>query len=443
MVYRPKVFISHSAKEPETKSLCRAIAEHLDTAGFEVLWDQDLQTSDAWRGVIDEWIWRCDAAVLVLSQAATESGYVAYEAALLRQRWKSSARKFFLIPVWCPGVTAEVLTDRMGALQLGEIQTNIKIAAWPPGAADSPGVFDDRGRQAVEQLSAHRARLQARHEVEDLLITHLNSGTANEGDLRTIADKYNLPPTPAGAKKDLAEALARHILDFGVPLGPKRFEELAGGIGTMMAAMSDATRVPKIINLVAPFCWVSPAAAVRVAALCTLPSGLPRAIAWQRSWLLSERMYVYRGYCTRSKLKLKIATASDGAGGTAELILDHIRSVLAREVCQDQAAGVIEVAAKIKDLAARSIPVFLVLPARALDSAILSEVFGRWPEVCVFLFGEELDQAQVREQFPAVEFLDPPLTGGDESAAKMGWGECMDEAGIPYDERASGAAFLT
>ena len=63
--------------------------------------------------------------------------------------------------------------------------------------------------------------------------------------------------------------------------------------------------------------------------------------------------------------------------------------------------------------------------------------------VCVFLFGDELDEAQVKRQFPGVEFITPPLAALDESAAKTGWGECMDAAGISYEDLASGAAFLT
>lgn len=73
MLYKPKVFISHSAKEPETRQLCETLADRLAQEGFEVLWDATLQTSEAWRAVIDEWIWRCDTAVLVLSDAATHS----------------------------------------------------------------------------------------------------------------------------------------------------------------------------------------------------------------------------------------------------------------------------------------------------------------------------------------------------------------------------------
>ena len=443
MLYKPRVFISHSAKEQEAKSLCCAVADHLDSLEYDVLWDRNLETSDAWRSVIEEWIWRCDAAVLVLSQSATESRYVAYEAALLRQRWKQGGGQFPLVPIWCPAITERVLADDMGALQLSEIQSNIRLTAWPADVVAS-SAFDHEARQVAARLATLLTRAQARHDVEDLLIKQLNLGTPTEEALREIAVEYKLTPVPAGSKKDLATALARHLLDFRVPLGSGRFRGLAGGIDTMMTAMSDASdRVPKIVNLVAPFCWVSPAGAAQVAALSARPSGHTRAIAWKRSWSLSERMYVYRGYCTRSKTKLKIVNVSDGAGGTAASILEHIRSVLAREVCHNQEAGASHVAAKISDLAKQGVPVFLLLPARAVDATVLADVARLWSELCVFLFGDELDEAQVRDQFPGVEFVAPALEAEDESAARTGWGECMDAAGIPYDELASGAAFLT
>src|SRR5262245_29073210 len=120
-LYKPRVFISHSAKETEAMTLCKAIAESLDPNKFERLWDQDLITSNAWRSAIDEWIWRCDAAILVLSPHATQSRYVAYEAAMLRQRWRQNV--VTLVPIWCPDVTEEVLLKEMGTLQIAEIQT--------------------------------------------------------------------------------------------------------------------------------------------------------------------------------------------------------------------------------------------------------------------------------------------------------------------------------
>jgi hypothetical protein len=442
MSYRPRIFISHSAKEQEAQTLCRAISRHLNTDDFEVLWDQaNLQTSDAWRPAIDEWIWRCDAAILVISQAATESRYVAYEAALLRQRWKHRAQ-FLIIPIWCPGVDEKLLTDRMGALQLSEIQTNLKLAAWPANAANDPAAFDSVCRQAVSLLTTLKSKLQARSNAEDLLIKDLNLGTPSEDALAAIAADFNLPPMPSGAKLDLATVLARRILDFDAALGAQRFQALLAAIDTMKAAMTDSRdRVPRIVNLVAPFCWVTPAAAARLTALSSLPPATVRAVAWKRSWPLSERMYLYRGYCTRSPALIRIANVSDTAGGTSVAILAHIQSVLAKEVCR-QPASDIQLAAKIKDLTRQGVPVFLLLPARAVDATILAEVSKRWPEVCMFLFGEELDEVQLREQFPGVEFVDPAPEFQDESDARTGWGDCMIAAGIPYESLEIGAAFL-
>ena len=55
MSYRPRVFISHSAKEEEARKLCEAISQHLGTDDFEVLWDQQsLETSNAWRPAIED-----------------------------------------------------------------------------------------------------------------------------------------------------------------------------------------------------------------------------------------------------------------------------------------------------------------------------------------------------------------------------------------------------
>src|SRR5262245_53749405 len=113
LLYKPRVFISHSAKEPDTRKLCESIVAGLRAADFEVLWDADIPTAAKWRGAIDEWIWNCDAAILVLSQHAIESKYVAYEATLLRQRWLHMKPRFLLFPVWCPGVGNELLVKNM------------------------------------------------------------------------------------------------------------------------------------------------------------------------------------------------------------------------------------------------------------------------------------------------------------------------------------------
>jgi hypothetical protein len=281
--------------------------------------------------------------------------------------------------------------------------------------------------------------LQARHNIEKLLINELDLGTGSEAALKQIAAEYGLPSFPAGAKQDAATTLARRLLDSSAPLGEQRFKYLASGLGVMKTAFTEALRVPRIVNLVAPFCWVSPQSVLHVALLLAQPPGHARVVAWARSWCLSERMYLHRGFCTRDTTKLKIARASDAAGGSTEAILDHIRSVLADKVFHDVHKTAAKVADKIKALAQEGVPVFLLLPAHAVDASVLTEAQARWPELCVFLFGE--NEQEIRCGFPGVTFLDPPLTPDQEEAARTGWGDCMEEAD-PTADLETGAAYL-
>jgi hypothetical protein len=150
-------------------------------------------------------------------------------------------------------------------------------------------------------------------------------------------------------------------------------------------------------------------------------------------------MYLYRGFCTRDRTKLKIANGSDAAGGSAAAILDHIRSVLALEVCHRRDETAARVAARINALAQQAVPVFLLLPAHAVDDPVLQQTQVQWPELCIFLFGE--NEEEIRSRFPGVTFLDPPLTSDQEDAARIGWGDCMAEAD-PTADLETGAAFL-
>lgn len=318
----------------------------------------------------------------------------------------------------------------MGAQQIAEIHTNVKPKDW---------VFDTIADRVAAELGPVLTRFQARHDTEKLLINELDLRTGSEAALKAIAAEYGLAPFPAGAKQDGAAALARRLLDSSAPLGEQRFTYLASGLSVMKTAITEALGVRRIVNLVAPFCWVSPQSVLRVALLLAQPPGQARVVAWARSWCLSERMYLHRGFCTRDTTKLKIAKASDAAGGSAEAILDHIRSVLADKVFHDGHKSAAKVAARIKALAQRGVPVFLLLPAHAVDATVLTETQARWPELCVFLFGE--DEQEIRSGFPGVTFLDPPLTPDQEETARTGWGDCMEVAD-PTADLETEAAYL-
>jgi hypothetical protein len=424
LLYRPKVFISHSAKEQEAREFCQAIAAGLSASGFDVLWDANLPTSGAWRGAIDEWIWNCDAAILVLSVDAVSSRYVAYEAALLRQRWLHMKPRFELVPVWCPGVSDTTLVQNMGALQIAEIHTDVKLAQWPqPGGAAS---YQPEVLQLISRLNGVLQETQPRHEIEKLLILELEHGTLTDAALADIADAYQLPALPPGAKKDRAALLARALIDSTDPLGDPRFDRLRMAIPAMLAAMnSPKDRVPKIVKLAAPFCWVSPAYVAQIPGIFAGGSASSRAIGWVRKWPFSERMYLYRTFCTRSNLW--IVAPSELSGSQAAF--DHILACLGDKVCNDAGATVMAVSKRIKKLTGDGAAVFLILSADGIVDELLSQVRVAWPDLRIFLYTNQMSETELAAQFTDVQILEPALDENLEADARSGWGSCMKAAG--------------
>jgi hypothetical protein len=106
-----KVFISHSTKTEENKSLINAICDRLKNDAFTVLVDKDIKTGMQWFERLYDFMFDCNAAVILLSQAALEnSEWVKAEAAILGAR-KRRNEKFELILVPLDGIKPEQIQD--------------------------------------------------------------------------------------------------------------------------------------------------------------------------------------------------------------------------------------------------------------------------------------------------------------------------------------------
>jgi hypothetical protein len=331
-----------------------------------------------------------------------------------------------LIPVWCPGVDNQKLVQSMGALQIAEIHTNVKIAAWPSLQSSNP--FQPQIAEILTLLNGVMQEAQPRHEIEKLLIANLEQG-ASDSALEKIAKDYQLAALPAGAQADRAVLLARLFLDFGEKLGDDRFQRLRSGIPMMAATLKDyKERVPEIIRLVAPFCWVSPDSVIPIPAIMAQPTKGIRAIAWVRRWPFSERMYLFRALCTQSKLRF--ASPSALTSGASGAIFDHIVACLADKVCNDPEADQAAVNKRITKRAADGESVFLILATEGIDNTILMQVCTAFPNLCVFLHTDTMTEQELLEQFPSVQIVEPFLSKELESDARAGWGDCMKDAGL-------------
>lgn len=124
---KARIFISHSAKEPEAQAVQAALVAELTTPErqprFGLLLDKvTLEPGDMWRSRINLWVGGCDAALVLLSKAALESAYVAYEVSILSYR-AAMKDSLLLIPILLEEVSDEDLKkSRLSPAQLPEVQ---------------------------------------------------------------------------------------------------------------------------------------------------------------------------------------------------------------------------------------------------------------------------------------------------------------------------------
>jgi len=120
---KPRVFISHSAKEDEAETLLDKLYEKLTAADYPVLLDKmRLESGKPWRPTLNYGIGGCEAAVILISEAALESNWVAYETSLLAYR-RHLEPDFGLFPVVLSNVnSAKIKASPLSPSAVTEIQ---------------------------------------------------------------------------------------------------------------------------------------------------------------------------------------------------------------------------------------------------------------------------------------------------------------------------------
>lgn len=433
-LYKPKIFISHSARETLAKTTLAGLRSALEANGYTVLVDQEgIRPSSSWRAAIDEWIWRCDAAVILLSVKALSSQYVKYETTLLRQRWKERNGSFILLPTVIPPATPARVDAAMSPLQLNEIQHLVPSAA----AVDNKAFVKEVVSSTLKNLELIPKRGAARNELEATLIDILYHQCETDEALEDIGGKLLTDTIAAGAKKDRAIALARAILDMDATRGSARFK-LFRPVVLKMLSILEYTYTKRVINIVTPFCWVDPEVAAQLS-LVALHEKPPRTVAWGRSWPLSEMMYLRRG-CGRLKVhKVEVSNVWSGDMGED---LEHVRRCLSDALYYYPDATVEDINQRIRELEDEGNPVFLVAQAGPLDQSLALAIQKSWPRLTLFLFDEELSKSQLEERgMERAVLLEPLLDRAVEKNARSEWGELMSMTDERLDHIKSGEAF--
>lgn len=427
--YKPKVFISHSTDAADLRAVCFLDRLHqtlLDarnsdgTEAFEVLLDRkNLDTGVEWRKEIDNWIKACDAAIVLLSEAATRSEYVKHEVTLLQAK-----HELILLPVCFPSVTEEQLRERMATQQITERQIQ--------------RLTENNDDEILEKLLSSLHLLPQRiprHDIEQHLFNFFSSSSIDE---QRISDALAIDCMLVGARIDRAQRIARALLGAEIETDSLRLNKLRVVLDRLRVKLD--LDLSLLLNWVFPFCWVNTEAARKLPDIAGR-SPRTRAVAWAREWSLSEQMYLLRGFCHANAITIYTSNLDGGICSGTDSFLDHVMSCLCqgllyqgfkKEKSEDLKRRLYR---KIQRLESEGKPVFLILPLEAVDKDKVRIILDEFPNVTLFFHSESLTQTEFADLgFRSADFLTPPLDPDIERSAYEEYGSLLKLIGQPLDK---------
>jgi hypothetical protein len=298
---KPAIFISHSAKDPDSTRLLDELKTELERRGFEVLLDYArLQTGQKWRDEIHTWMSACHGAVILFTENAyNDSDWVLKEATILS--WRVALDRDFkqrLIPVLFEPVEGPWLSEgRYEPLALGETQ------AIAHGEANIVARIADAFMPLFQEWPSTPL-----DEVLAEIATILRA--VSEQRLRTVAAKLAKPIAWNPASGDTADIFAREILHVDLERVKDVLLELQPSLGASSAL--------RILDFVSPYC-IDPVAATPVARVALTEPGTPPrdAVALNANDARIADLHVQRA---RKRLKrwAIVRVTADGSGGDLE-----------------------------------------------------------------------------------------------------------------------------
>ncbi len=353
-----------------------------------------------WRSRINLWVGGCDAALILLSKAALESAYVAYEVSILSYR-AAMKDSLLLIPVLLEEVSEEDLKrGRLSPVQLAELQA-----------------VRGKGKTAEEIAQEVVARLEK----------DIQPGTTPlERRAQHLADLLDFEPVHlAAAGREVALDL-----DVWIPSEEKLRLRLAaqilsaGMIGSALAVATLLGKIPKkedkalwlnkVLKLVAS-AWVDPRSFDR---LPRIAKGMEKvaAVGINASQERTAEMYLVCASCGDPEDTWRWRGCNDRVVGDSipeviEKLSNQVTKTLA-DLLGCEPEGVIEELELLNSIFPQ--PVVIFLQGAGINDEILAALRKRFKRVTFFLLMGKDTASAPRLSEEMIEILFPELAPDDE-----------------------------
>lgn len=433
----PRVFLSHSTKDEPPRRVRDLLATALRAADFRVLLDNDgLRTGEEWHRTLELWMGTCDAAVVLISEAALTSNFVAHEVSVLSYRKRHDPR-FVLLPVFIRPVDyTAIKTSLLEPSRVTDVQafeTAIAVGDDPAGGALGveaavAKIVEELGR-AVERPGPLAEKLEQLADLLEGVPSHLL--IAETERLGVHFDEAWIPEA-AGETRRLAKKLGCALIGAPMAEAEKTLyavrSRLRAGEGQPVA---DA--VLEALDLIASSAFSARSALQIRAGL----AAAGRAFALDCADPLTPEMYVNRA-CPSRLIRSDRWTVGGVDGVVGEAAAAELEKAVRKEL-KRRLRGVKTDAELAKTLElVRDKPflqIFVSLPAKSVDLDVLKHLRAKFPGVSFFLMtGASTPAAEICEA-GGIEALLPPFRTAiadprfphlDEAAFAKAYGDARD-----------------
>lgn len=367
---KPRIFISHSAKEPEAKELLGLLAEALRTAGFDpFVAGENIKRGHDFVKRLRQELKMCVGAVMLLSPKALKSPWVQNEAMVLTMRHEDEQDEFPILPLLICGATRDRLkTSSLGSFGL----PNLHAPTAEPAVA-VPEIVD-----MFKQLMGPPRPLLELELIISNLMKHVDDGL-----LRIMAEELEVDLAdwqPRGRQLAVAQQLlCSDLLHFS---------------RAIQKVIDIIDKPIRFINIVFPFTWINGEAAAPLAEAAVRAAPRP-SLAINSDEKNTVTWYVRRACCSTEEWPVVDPGVPEGEAYD-EVLAKYIRDAILAKIADPFKVKQIsdaKFAEELEKSEKRDGP-FFVLLRRYVDAKSVSKLQQCFPQVIFVVLAGPDDIAQ-------------------------------------------------
>lgn len=378
--YAPRVLICHDVIGGFPEIVLARIKAALVSRGWRIFEDAYRERQDEfWKPVTDEWIWQCDAVIVLSCQDSHRLSHVPFGQSIFNYRLLHHGGDFKAVNI--------VFSHNCDKVQLPEITENggytFSTCIVPKVAENSNG-DQDLSKFVRDVLSKLGTGKRIGHELEGHLTTAWKA--IPEDDRLDVTERVFFTGGKFfGERTELANVCARAMIEMSVLPGEKRVHLLEHYMHKIHTKFGSKMIEEKIIlDCSFPFSWVDPKIAAKfldVTAGLTKYKGVIWGARRKTYPMEAEKSFLRRVFCQKEPL---IVEVSNLHGGRIEAFLEEVREGMRRDIFRGQDLDEDTMRTRITSYPKLGKYVYLSMAFDTMDDALLNVLFERWPGVIPF-----------------------------------------------------------